>query len=267
MPVKTEVGGRPARSGIKRQAAAFCAILAAVSEPPPNVTPDEVAKFERLAQEWWDPNGKLRTLHDLNPARLAWLESRVPLAGKHILDLGCGGGILTEALAHRGARVLGLDASETAIAAASRHARANGLEIQYGVGKAEDFAPNNENRFDVVTCMELVEHVPDPQALLRDCARLLRPGGHLALATLNRNLKAYLAAIIGAEYLLGLLPKGTHSYAQFARPSELDRWLRQAGFKTLDVRGMRYLPLLRHCALTDDPSVNYLLHARLDWAH
>ena len=228
-----------------------------------NIDPNEVDKFDKLAREWWDPTGQLHTLHDINPVRLNYINNNVLLDGRYVLDVGCGGGILTEALARKGARVLGLDASESVIRVARQHARESGLEIEYSVGSLEDFATENTNRFDVITCMELLEHVPDPEALLRSCVRLLRYNGHLVLATINRNLKSYLSAILSAEYLFGLLPKGTHNYADFIRPSELNRWLRKANFKVLDIRGMRYIPGIRYCALTNDPGVNYLLHAQL----
>ncbi len=228
-----------------------------------NINPDEVDKFNQLARDWWDRSGPLQTLHDINPIRLNYITDSVLLYGRRVLDVGCGGGILTEALARRGARVQGLDASDAVIRVARQHARENSLEIEYIAGTLEDFAAENSNCYDVLTCMELLEHVPAPEALLQTCARLLRPGGDLILATINRNIKSYLSAIIGAERLFGLLPKGTHDYAGFIRPSELDRWLRKASFKVLDIRGMLYLPGLRYCALTNDPGVNYLLHAQL----
>ena len=228
-----------------------------------NISPDEVGKFDKLARDWWEPTGQLHTLHDINPVRLSYITSSVPLDGRRVLDVGCGGGILTEALVRKGARVQGLDASETAIRVARQHAGESGLEIEYVSGSLEDFATENADRFDVITCMELLEHVPDPEALLHSCARLLRPGGDLILATINRNLKSYLSAVIGAERLFGLLPKGTHDYAGFIRPSELGRWLRKANFNILDIRGMLYIPGIRYCALTNDPGINYLLHAQL----
>ena len=228
-----------------------------------NINPDEVDKFNQLARDWWDRGGPLQTLHDINPIRLNYITANVSLDGRRVLDVGCGGGILTEALAGRGARVQGLDASEAVIRVARQHAQDNGLEIEYIPGRLEDFAADNPDCYDAVTCMELLEHVPDPEALLQTCARLLRPGGDLVLATINRNLKSYLSAVIGAERLFGLLPKGTHDYAGFIRPSELERWLRMANFEVLDIRGMLYIPGLRYCALTNDPGVNYLLHARL----
>lgn len=228
-----------------------------------NTNPDEVEKFERLAQNWWDSGGPMKTLHDINPVRLAYISDNTVLEGRRVLDVGCGGGILTEALARLGATVRGLDAGKAVIRVATQHAHENSLEITYTTGTLEDFAAANTGCADVLTCMELLEHVPDPEELLRACARVLIPGGHLFLATINRNLKSYLGAVVGAERLFGLLPKGTHDYAGFIRPSELNRWLHNAGFEVLNIRGMLYIPGLRYCALIDDPGINYLLHARL----
>ena len=230
-----------------------------------NIKPDEIDKFDQIAHDWWNSAGPLQTLHDINPIRLNYITDNAALDGRRVLDVGCGGGILTEALARRGASVLGLDAGEAVIHIARQHAQESGLEINYIVGSLEEFTTENTNGFDVITCMELLEHVPDPQAMLRCCARLLRPGGHLFLATINRNVKSYLTAVLSAEYLFGLLPKGTHDYAGFIRPSELNGWLREANFKVLDIRGMLYVPGLRYCTLTNDPGVNYLLHAQLDY--
>lgn len=227
-----------------------------------NINPDEVDKFNKLASDWWDSNGPLRTLHDINPIRLNYIIDNVALEGRRVLDVGCGGGILTEALAQRGASVQGLDASDDVIRVARRHAQENSMDIEYIAGRVEDFAAENPGCHDALTCMELLEHVPDPEALLQTCARLLRPGGDLILATINRNFKSYLGAVIAAERVFGLLPEGTHDYAGFIRPSELKRWLRKAGFDVLDIRGMLYVPGLRYCALIDDPGINYLLHAR-----
>ncbi len=234
-----------------------------MTERQHNIDPDEVEKFERLSRDWWDAAGPMKTLHDINPVRLAYISDNVALDGRRVLDVGCGGGILTESLARAGASVRGLDAGAEVIRIAARHAQENGLEIEYTSASLEQFAADTAGSFDVLTCMELLEHVPDPAQLLRACARVLAPGGHLFLATINRNLRSYLGAIIGAERLFGLLPKGTHDYAGFIRPSELKRWLQNAGFEVLDIRGMLYIPGLRYCALIDDPGINYLLHARL----
>ena len=228
-----------------------------------NINRDEVEKFDQLAHDWWDSNGPLRTLHDINPVRLNYIAENVPLDGKRVLDVGCGGGVLTEALARRGANAAGLDASDAVIEVARQHAQDSNLAIEYIAGRLEDFAAENPDCYDVITCMELLEHVPDPGVLLQVCARLLRPGGDLVLATINRNVKSYLSAIVGAERLFGLLPEGTHDYGAFIRPSELDHWLRGAKFSVLDIRGMLYVPGLRYCALTNDPGVNYLVHAQL----
>ena len=228
-----------------------------------NINPDEVDKFSQLAHDWWDIGGPLHTLHDINPIRLSYITDNVLLDSRRVLDIGCGGGILTEALARAGAQVRGLDAGEAVIRVARQHAQENSLKIEYSAATVEDFAAKNSDHFDILTCMELLEHVPDPEALLLTCARLLRPGGHLILATINRNLKSYLGAVIGAERLFGLLAKGTHDYAGFIRPSELERWLRKANFRVMDIRGMLYIPGLRYCTLTNDPGINYLLHAQL----
>ncbi len=230
---------------------------------PNNTNPDEIDKFTRLARDWWDPKGKLRTLHDVNPLRLGYIDKRITLKGKNVLDVGCGGGILTEAMAHKGANVSGLDASHAVIQVAVEHARKNALDIHYMTDTVEALADRGESRFDVITCMELLEHVPRPDWLIRSCAKLLNHNGHLILASINRNMQSYLLGILGAEYILGLLPKGTHDYARFIRPSELGRWLRDADFSVLDISGMRYLPGIQYCALISDPAVNYLLHARL----
>ena len=228
-----------------------------------NINPDEVEKFERLARDWWDAEGPMKTLHDINPVRLAYIGGNAALDGRRVLDVGCGGGILTEALARSGASVQGLDAGAEVIRVAAQHARENGLEIEYTAASLEQYAADNPGRFDVITCMELLEHVPDPAELLQACARVLAPGGHLFLATINRNLKSYLGAVIGAERLFGLLPEGAHDYAGFIRPSELKRWLGNVGFEVLDIRGMLYIPGIRYCALIGDPGINYLLHAQL----
>lgn len=223
----------------------------------------EAEKFDELADRWWDKKGPLQTLHDMNPTRLGYIDKRVLLAGRRVLDVGCGGGILTETLARRGARAEGLDASAAVLEVAQEHARAQALEIEYHVGEPEDLSVTRTDYYDTLTCMELLEHVSDPAALLQCCARLLRPGGDLIISTINRNLRSYLGAIVSAERLLGLLPKGTHDYARLIRPAELARWLRKADFYLVDITGMLYLPGVRYCALTDDPGINYLVHARL----
>ncbi len=234
-----------------------------------NIDFTEVNKFDALADEWWNPDGKLKTLHVINPVRLEYIENAIDLGGKRVLDLGCGGGLLTEAMALKNAMVTGIDASHSAIAAARQHLSSAADEqvknsVQYFDTHVETFAQENENRFDVITCMELLEHVPDPGVMLEQCATMLKPGGQLFLATINRNLKSYLSAIVGAEYLLRLLPAGTHDYSSFIRPSELSRWLKTAGFAVKDISGMTYIPGIHHCMLTDRPNVNYLVNAELN---
>lgn len=234
-----------------------------MSERDRNVDPAEVGKFDDLAARWWDPEGECRPLHELNPLRLGWIEHRVGgLAGKRVLDVGCGGGILAEAMARRGAEVVGIDLAEMALEAACEHAREAGIEVDYRHVGTEELAGSDPDTFDVVTCMELLEHVPDPAAIVEACARLVRPGGTVLFATINRNPKAWLFAIVGAEYLLGLLPRGTHEYARLIRPSELAAWARAAGLEPRAERGMTYSPLTRRFRLTDDTDVNYLLACR-----
>lgn len=227
----------------------------------------ELAKFTSvLADDWWDPHGRFRTLHDINPTRLRYVEKHAGLAGRTVLDVGCGGGLLTEAMASRGARVTGLDATATAIAAAREHARATAREdrasLEYVLGTPEEYAREHSGRFDVVTCMELLEHVADPPLVIAACAQLLRPGGHVFFSTLNRSLKAWLLAVAGAEYLLRLLPLGTHDYRRFLQPHELAAMCRNQRLVVMDVEGLAYIPLVRHAVLGVAPHVNYLLYAR-----
>jgi len=227
-----------------------------------NLDPAELARFERLADRWWDRDGEFRPLHDLNAGRLAYLRERVVLAGRRVLDVGCGGGLLAEALAGDGAEVTGIDASTGALAAARAHAAAGGLRIAYEQATAEAWAEQHAHGYDLITCMELIEHVPDPPALVGACARLVRPGGDLVFSTINRSVRAYLLAVLGAEYVLGLLPRGTHDFARFVRPSELAGWLRARGCSVADLRGLVYNPFSRACKPTAEVAVNYLLHAR-----
>lgn len=225
-----------------------------------NVDPAEVGKFDALASHWWDPEGEFRPLHEINPLRLGWIEARAGgLAGKRVLDVGCGGGILAEALARRGAAVVGIDLAGEALEVARRHAAEAGLEIDYRRIGTEELAAAEPGRFDVVACMELLEHVPDPAAIVEACARLVRPEGLVAFSTINRNPKAWLYAIVAAEYLLRLLPRGTHEYARLIRPSELAAWARAAGLEPMAERGLSYNPLTRNYRLSDDVDVNYLL--------
>jgi 2-polyprenyl-6-hydroxyphenyl methylase/3-demethylubiquinone-9 3-methyltransferase len=226
-----------------------------------NIDPAEVAKFDALAARWWDPRGQFKTLHDINPLRLGFIDGRSALAGKTVIDVGCGGGLLAEAMAARGARVTGVDLAESSLTVARLHLLESGRQVDYRYISAEDLAAEIPGRADVVTCMELLEHVPDPASIVAACARLVQPGGHVFLSTLNRTPKSYLFAIVGAEYLLKMLPQGTHDYARFIRPSELGQWLRAAGLELRELVGLTYNPLTRHYSLGRDVAVNYLVHA------
>lgn len=230
--------------------------------PTRNVDQAEIAKFEALASRWWDRAGDFRPLHLMNPLRANWIDARAPVAGRRVLDVGCGGGILSEALAQRGAEVTGIDMGEAPLAVARLHLVESGLAIDYRHASAEELANEVPASFDIVTCMEVLEHVPDPASLVRACAQLVRPGGHLFFATINRNPKSYVFAILGAEHVLKLLPKGTHDYARFIRPSELAGWARAAGLTLGEVEGMLYNPITRTFSLGRDVDVNYLLHAQ-----
>ncbi len=225
-----------------------------------NVDNSEIAKFEALAARWWDRNSEFKPLHDINPLRMSYIDSKINLAGKQVLDIGCGGGILAEAMAHRGAKVTGIDMGEAPLAVAKLHLLESGLDIDYQHASAEQFARHHAAGFDVVTCLEMLEHVPDPASVLHACQQLLKPGGHLFVSTINRNPKAYLFAIIGAEYLLRLLPRGTHDYQKFIKPSELARYARATGFDLIGERGMTYNPFSKKYRLGDDVDVNYLMH-------
>ena len=224
-----------------------------------NVDPAELAKFNELAHRWWDPEGEFRPLHEINPLRLQWIAERAPLQGRAALDVGCGGGILAEAMAQRGASVTGIDLGEKALRIAELHQLESGVHVRYESASAEEFAAAHGSDFDVVTCMELLEHVPEPASTVAACARLVKPGGRVIFSTINRNPKAYLFAVIGAEYVLKLLPKGTHDYARFIKPSELTRWCREAGLQPLDMTGMTYNPLTKKYSLGRDCDVNYML--------
>ena len=225
-----------------------------------NADPQELAKFSALAHRWWDPAGEFRPLHRINPLRLAWIDRMAPLAGRQVLDVGCGGGILAESMAQRGAHVLGIDLAGKPLRVAELHALEVGAEnLEYREVAAEALAAESPARFDVVTCMEMLEHVPDPASVVRACSMLVKPGGHVFFSTINRNAKAFLYAIVGAEHVLKLLPKGTHEYAKFIRPSELARWTRDAGLTAQSTRGMAYNPVTQHYSLGDDTSVNYLV--------
>lgn len=229
-----------------------------------NVEAAEVNKFADLAHQWWDPQGVFKPLHQLNPLRLDYIDSRASLNGKKVLDVGCGGGILSESMARRGAKVSGIDMADKSLQVAQLHALEAGVTVDYRCIAVEALAEETPQSFDVVTCMEMLEHVPDPGSVVRACAALVKPGGHLFFSTLNRNAKAYLMAVIGAEYVLNLLPKGTHDYAKFIKPSELAAWLRQSGLELQHQTGVTYNPLNKHYSLTADTSVNYMLHAIKD---
>jgi 2-polyprenyl-6-hydroxyphenyl methylase/3-demethylubiquinone-9 3-methyltransferase len=227
----------------------------------PNVDRAEIAKFDALASRWWDPEGDFRPLHDINPVRLAYVQEHADLASGPVLDVGCGGGILAETLAQAGGRVTGIDMAESPLAVARLHALDTGTEVEYLAATAEALAAERPESFATVTCMEMLEHVPDYHSTVQACADLAAPGGQLFFSTINRHPKAYLLAVIGAEYVLGLLPKGTHDYEKFIRPHELADAVRRAGLVVRDVRGMRYNPFTRLCTLSRDVDVNYLLHA------
>ncbi|MCP5145412.1 MAG: bifunctional 2-polyprenyl-6-hydroxyphenol methylase/3-demethylubiquinol 3-O-methyltransferase UbiG [Gammaproteobacteria bacterium] len=223
-----------------------------------NLDAEEIAKFDSLAGAWWDPEGPGRPLHDINPARFAYVTRRSELTDRQVLDVGCGGGILSESLARAGAHVTAVDGSHELIETARMHARMGGLEIDYRNCTADDLPGSHEARFDIITCMELLEHVPDPGALIATCASLLRPGGILFVSTINRTALAYGMAVVGAEYVMRLLPRGTHDYARFIRPAELARMMRAAGLTPSDVTGMRYNPFTHRATLCPSPAVNYL---------
>jgi len=229
-----------------------------------NVDQAELAKFGKLASRWWDPEGDFRPLHDINPLRLGWIAGHARLEGARVLDVGCGGGILAEAMAQRGAQVTGIDLSDKALKVAQLHLHESRLAIDYQQIEAEKLAEARPAHFDVVTCMELLEHVPDPAAMVAACAKLVTPGGQVFFSTINRNPKAYLFAVIGAEYVLGLLPKGTHDYERFIRPSELARWCRAAGLRADETVGMTYNPITKVYRLARDCDVNYLMRCTRD---
>lgn len=228
----------------------------------PNVDAAEIAKFDALASRWWDPDGEFGPLHRINPLRLDWIRQRAPLADARALDVGCGGGILAEALADGGADVTGIDMAEGPLAVARLHLSESQLDVDYRQATAEDFAAEHAGHFDLVTCLEMLEHVPEPAAVVRACAELVRPGGDVFFSTINRNPKAFVFAIVGAEYLLRLLPAGTHEYEKFIRPSELDEWARAAGLELADSIGLHYNPLTSEYRLDHGLDVNYMMHFR-----
>jgi 2-polyprenyl-6-hydroxyphenyl methylase/3-demethylubiquinone-9 3-methyltransferase len=226
-----------------------------------NVDPDEQRKFDSIAASWWDPEGESRPLHDLNPARLRYISERAKLADSQITDVGCGGGILSESMARAGGVVTGIDIAGKALAVARLHLHETGVAVNYLETTAEDFADQKPGSSDVVTCMEMLEHVPDPFSVVRACATMLKPGGHCFLSTLNRTAAAFLVAIVGGEHVMRLIPQGTHQYDKFIKPSELGKWLRAAGLEVRDISGLHYNPVSRSVRIGGHVNVNYLVHA------
>jgi 2-polyprenyl-6-hydroxyphenyl methylase/3-demethylubiquinone-9 3-methyltransferase len=229
-----------------------------------NADPQELNKFGELAHRWWDPNSEFKPLHDINPLRLGWIDRNCGLKGKRVIDVGCGGGLLSEGMAALGADVTGIDLGEKALGVARLHLLESGLKVDYRHIAAEEMAQAEPAAFDVVTCLEMLEHVPDPASIVRACAQMARPGGTVFFSTISRNPKAYLFAVIGAEYVLNMLPRGTHDYARFLRPAELARLCREAGLSVAEIVGMSYNPFARSYSLGSDTSVNYLIRARRD---
>jgi 2-polyprenyl-6-hydroxyphenyl methylase/3-demethylubiquinone-9 3-methyltransferase len=227
-----------------------------------NADPLELQKFSDLAHRWWDAGSEFRPLHEINPLRLEWINARAPLIGKRVVDIGCGGGILAESMARKGADVTGIDLSDKALKVADLHSLESGIQVRYEKIAAEDLAERETASYDVVTCMEMLEHVPDPASVVRACAALVKPGGQVFFSTLNRNPKAYLFAILGAEYLLRMLPRGTHDYAKFITPAELSRFVREAGLELDALKGLSYNPLTKIYSLNQDTSVNYMIACR-----
>lgn len=225
-----------------------------------NVDEAELSKFSELAHKWWDKTSEFKPLHDINPLRLNYINDVIGLKGKRVLDVGCGGGILSESMAEKGATVTGIDLGEKALKVAQLHSLESAIEVDYRLVSAEELAVQEAGTYDVVSCLEMLEHVPDPASIVKACAQLVKPGGHVFFSTINRNPKAYLFAVLGAEYILNMLPKGTHDYAKFIKPSELASWARQADLSLAGQVGMGYNPLTKHYALNDDVSVNYLVH-------
>ncbi len=228
--------------------------------PDKNVDPAELAKFDSLASRWWDTDGDFKPLHEINPLRLGWIRGHVDLEGRQALDIGCGGGILAESMAAAKAVVTGIDMADGPLSVARLHLLESGAQVEYQKMTAEDLAEKDAGKYDVVTCLEMLEHVPDPSQVIRSCAELVRPGGHVFFSTINRNPKSFLFAIVGAEYVLKLLPSGTHEYAKFIKPSELENWARKAGLALVESIGMQYNPLTKEYSLRADLDVNYLMY-------
>lgn len=231
-----------------------------MSQTAQNVDQHEVNKFEKIASRWWDPNGEFKPLHEINPLRLDFIDKIASLKGKNVVDVGCGGGILSESMSFRDANVTGIDMGEGPLSIAKLHLHESGASVEYTQSTAEEFARQHPRQFDVVTCMELLEHVPDPESTIQACANLVKPGGHVFFSTINRNPKAYALAVLGAEYILRMLPKGTHEYAKFIKPSELEAWARTANLTIKNIKGISYNPLLTDYSVTRDVSVNYMAH-------
>ena len=233
-----------------------------MSQPAPNVDPQELSRFESLADRWWNPDGPLQALHRINPLRLDYIDRRTPLNGAHVLDVGCGGGLLSEAMARRGARVVGIDLAQASLDVAAAHAREAGIKVEYACVDVEQLAAERPETFDTVTCLELLEHVPDPARVVSACAGAVQPGGTVFFSTINRNPKSFLLAIVGAEHVLGMLPKGTHQYDRLIRPSELAEWCRNSGLEVKDVTGLHFNPLTRDFRLGGNVDVNYFMQTQ-----
>ena len=227
-----------------------------------NADPGELARFEALAGRWWNPDGPMKALHEINPLRLDYIDKRAPLKGARVLDVGCGAGLLSEGMARRGAHVLGIDLARASLDVAVDHAREHDIEVEYRCQSAEDLAAERPEAFEIVTCMEMLEHVPDPAQTVAACARAVQPGGTVFFSTINRNLKSFLLAIVGAEHVLRMLPRGTHEYEKLIRPSELAAWCREAGLQVLDITGLHYNPLTRSFRLGGNVDVNYFVETQ-----
>ena len=225
-----------------------------------NVDPNEIRKFEELAYRWWDTDSEFKPLHDINPLRLNYIDDRAQIKGKKVIDIGCGGGILAESMARRGAQVIGIDMGATPLSVAQLHALDSQIEVDYQQISAEDMAAQHAGQFDVVTCMEMLEHVPDPASVIAACATLVKAGGEVFFSTINRNPKAFLLAVVGAEYVMNMLPKGTHEYGKFIKPSELEKAARSVGLRLRNISGLTYNPLFQSYRLGNDVDVNYLMH-------